>query len=383
VPIAFTNATAITPFRVARQSCIVVEGTRITQFGSLDSVQVPANTQVHDLRGKYVVPGFIDLHLHGGGGCAFNSPEEGSFDRLLDYFISHGTTRLLATIHADEKSRFLSAIGDVAEFCRKGSRHGVLHGIHLEGPFLNREMRGALDDAHLWDATVDNELLLERVGRGFIKLMTMAPEIPGARDVMQVAAQAGIVLAVAHSKARYEDLDPAIDQGLSQVTHIFNAMPTMHHRNPGVLTAAFLRRELKVHLIADGVHVHPAVVTLLYKVKGASGIILISDAISASGCDDGTYSLSSRDVTVRHGRAYLADGTLAGSTVTLDRSVKFLVENTDIPIQDAVRMATLNPARTLGLDRTKGVIAVGRDADLVVLDKDLEVEMVLVDGERM
>jgi len=175
----------------------------------------------------------------------------------------------------------------------------------------------------------------------------------------------------------------AIDLGLSQVTHIFNAMPPIHHRTPGVLTAAFLRRELKVHLIADGIHVHPAIVTLLHRLKGESGIILISDAVTPSGCEDGTYEFSDQEVTVRRGRAYLRDGTLAGSTVTLDRSVKFLVENTDIPIQEAVRMATLNPARALALDRQKGVIAVGRDADLVVLDKGLEVDTVLIGGRAV
>lgn len=380
-PIVFINATAITPFRIAPKSCVVIEDGKISQLGSFDSVYLPPNARVIDLEGRYLLPGFIDLHVHGGKGFDFSDTSQEELETILDYFVSHGTTHLLATLYPDKKRTFLKAIQTLASRCRKKPRRGVLHGIHIEGPFLNKAMSGALNAEYFWDATIDNMLLLEKTGRGFIKLMTVAPEIPGGQDVMQVAAQEDIILCIAHSDAFYKDIEEAIDLGLSQVTHIFNAMAPMHHRKPGTVTAALLRRELKVHLIADGFHVHPAVVNLLYRLKGPSGIILISDAIAASGQKDGPYVLADQSVTVKRGRAYLADGTLAGSTTTLDKSLMFMAEKTDIPFQEAVRMATLNPARVLGLDHSKGILAIGKDADLVVMNQSYGVDMTLIEGE--
>ena len=380
-PLAFVNATIITPFRVAHSTCLIIEGGKITQLGTGDSVYLPAHAQVIDLEHRYLMPGFIDLHVHGGGGFDFTSSNEQQIASALDYYISHGITKLLPTVYVEEEKKYLQTIRDLAAMSKKQERHGALYGIHLEGPFINREMRGALNEEYIWPGTIDNLFKLLKVGNGAIKLMTLAPEIPGALDIMQVSSQEGIALSVGHSCASFEDIEVAIDQGLSQVTHIFNAMPQLHHRHPGVLIAAFLKQELKVHLIADGFHVHPATVNLLYKLKGAGGIIMISDAISASGCKDGSYSLSGQPVTVKSGKAYLKNGSLAGSTVTLDQSLKYVVENTAIPLQEAVRMVTLNPARVLGLDHKKGILAVGKDADIVVMDKNFSVYMTLMDGE--
>ena len=379
-PIVFANATAITPFRVARRSYVVIEQGKISQLGDADAVYLPPNARVIDLEGRYLLPGFIDLHVHGGKGFDFSTASREEAGEILAHFISHGTTRLLATVYPLEAQSFLEALRGLALLREEGCRHGALLGIHIEGPFLNKAVSGALDSDYFWDANIDNMLLLQEAARGAIRLMTIAPEVPGSQDVMQVATQEGIVLAIAHSAASYEDIDVAIDLGLSQVTHIFNAMVPMHHRKPGTLTAALLRRELKTHLIADGFHVHPAVVDLLYRLKGPSGIVLISDATAACGCTEGQYQVAGKKVNVRRGRAYLDDGTLAGSTVTLDRSVEFMVEKTGVPLQEAVRMVTLNPARVLGLDRSKGMLAVGKDADLVVMDRTYGVEMTLIDG---
>jgi N-acetylglucosamine-6-phosphate deacetylase len=212
-------------------------------------------------------------------------------------------------------------------------------------------------------------------------MMTIAPELEGSAEVMQRAAQDGVVLAIAHSEARYEDIEIAIDNGLSQVTHIFNSMHPVHHRTPGVLSGALLKRELKVHLIADGIHVHPAVIQLLYKLKGPEGIILITDAISATSMEDGVFDMGGKKITVREGTAHLDDNTLAGSTITLEKAVKVMVEKVGVPVTEAVRMVSLNPARVLGLDRRKGILAVGKDADMVVLDNDYEVQMTIIGGQ--
>ena len=173
----------------------------------------------------------------------------------------------------------------------------------------------------------------------------------------------------------------AIDNGLSQVTHIFNAMHPVHHREPGVLTGALLNRELKVHLIADGIHVHPAVIQLLYKLKGPEGIILVTDAISATGTKNSIFEMAGKKVKIEDGMALLDDNTLAGSIVTLEKAVKVMVKKVGIPITEAVRMASLNPARVLGLDHKKGILAVGKDADFVVMNEDFDVHMTIVNGQ--
>ena len=215
---------------------------------------------------------------------------------------------------------------------------------------------------------------------GTLKVMTIAPELPGALDVMRRAARHGVVLALAHSRAPYEQIEEAIDNGLTQVTHIFNAMDPMHHRRPGVVTGALLCNELKVHLIADGMHVHPAVMRLLLKIKGPAGIVLISDAVRGSGMPDGEYEFTGRRVCVADGRVTLPDGTLAGSSLTMEQAVRVMVELVGAPITDAMRMASLNGARVLGVDDRKGVVAVGRDADLVVFDDRFQVRMTIMAG---
>jgi N-acetylglucosamine-6-phosphate deacetylase len=379
-PIALINGTIVTPFRVAENEFIVVENGKIAQMGKRDSVALPRGADVIDATGKIITPGFVDLHMHGSCGHFFNEADQKAIDEIIDFNISHGTTCLLATLYIDERRRFIKKIGDIARYIKQKRRWGVLNGIHLEGPFINKKMKGALNEHFIQDATVDAWLALKKAGQGEIKQMTIAPEIKGMPDIMRLAVQDGIVLAVAHSEAKYEDIEVAIDNGLSQVTHIFNAMHPMHHRDPGVVAAALLKRELKVHLIADGTHVHPAMIDLLYRLKGASGIILISDAISAAGKEDGLYSMAGKEVIVKNGMAYLLDGTLAGSTVTMEKAVATMVRKARIPLDEAVRMGSLNPARVLGIDHEKGILAAGKDADMVVMNDNFDVEMTIIGG---
>lgn len=379
-PLALLNSRVVTPFRMAETQCIVISDGQVSQMAARSGISIPPGAEVLDLEGRLVAPGFVDLHIHGADGSSFNWADDRQIDSILDYAIKHGTTRMLATLYLDEESHFLETIARLADYAQRGRRYSVLQGIHLEGPFINRALKGAMNDRFIWEPTMENWRTLQKQGNGFIRMMTIAPELPGALQIMQAAAHERVVLAIAHSRAKYEDIEVAIDNGLSQVTHMFNAMDPMHHRTPGIVTAALLKRELKLHLIADGVHVHPAVMALLYKLKGASGIILITDAISAAGKEDGAYDLAGQTVTVRQGKAYLDPDTLAGSTLSMEKAVKTMVEKVSIPLHEAFRMATLNPARVLGVDHAKGIVAVGKDADLIVLNEDFGVAMTIIGG---
>ena len=378
--LVLTNATVVTPFRVAENHCIVAEDGRITQLGTANKVGKPSGARVIDVQGDIVCPGFIELHVHGGKGKNFNGGTEEDFDQITRFHSEHGTTLMLATLYVDEEKAYLQTIRDLAGYCAEPGNE-LLYGIHLEGPFINRAMKGAMNEDYIWQANASNCQTLKEAGGGHIKMITLAPELTGIDQIMQLAAQDGIVIGIAHSQARYEDIEVAIDNGLTQVTHIFNAMHPLHHRTPGVITAALLKRELKVHLIADCIHVHPAVIKLLYKLKGPTGIVLITDAVSATGQEDGTYELGGQQIHMKDQKVHLEDGTLAGSVITLEKSVKNLIEQVNIPIHEAIRMASLNPARVLGLDNRKGILAVGKDADMVVLDSEYEVRMTVIGGE--
>jgi N-acetylglucosamine-6-phosphate deacetylase len=217
--------------------------------------------------------------------------------------------------------------------------------------------------------------------RGLIKMMTIAPELPGAIEVMREAANEGVVLSIGHSMAYYEDIELAIDNGAAHVTHMFNAMRPFHHRKPGVIVGALLRDELKIELIADTMHVHPAIMEMLLKFKKASGIILITDSIRAGGMHEGEYEFADQKVIMEGGKAYLEDGTLAGSTLTLPMAVKNMVKTAGAKITDAIRMASLNGAKVLSVEDRKGILAAGKDADLVVLNEDYSVEMTIMMGK--
>ena len=211
--------------------------------------------------------------------------------------------------------------------------------------------------------------------------MTIAPERPGATEVMRAAAREGVVLSIGHSMANYAEIEVAIDNGAAHVTHIFNAMRPFHHRNPGVILGALLRNELKIELFADTLHVHPAVMELLIKLKGANGIVLVSDSIRAGGMHEGEYEFADQKVYMKEKKAYLEDGTLAGSTLTLNAAVKNIIETANAKITEAIRMASLNGAKVLNIENSTGILAVGKNADVIVLDNEYEVEMTIINGK--
>jgi N-acetylglucosamine-6-phosphate deacetylase len=255
-----------------------------------------------------------------------------------------------------------------------------LLGCHLEGPFLNPERAGALDPRHMRppDAALLDRLL--DAGAGSVQTVVIAPELPGALDLVAATADEGVLVAIGHTDATYEQALAAFDRGARAATHLFNAMRPLDHREPGAAGAALAGARVTAEVIADGVHLHPATLRLAYDAKGPERLALITDATQAAGLPDGDHALGDRPITVSGGQARTADGALAGSTLTMDRAVRVSVELAGIPLADALTMASATPAALLGLGRVKGRIAPGADADLVVLDGDCRAIGTLIAG---
>lgn len=376
---AIRNVDIVTPFRIIQQGTIIVEGKKIAGIGKTAEVTVPKGMRTYDLDGMILTPGYIDLLVHGGGGYGFADMSLEAVEHISQHFFRHGTTGLLAALYSKPESDMVADVRRIAEFCIS-SKNSNVWGMHLEGPFINKKWHGAMKVDYLWQPSVDGWTKLHAAGQGYIRLMTLAPELPGMADVMRAAAKNGVVLSIGHSAAMFEEVLMAIDNGAAHITHLFNAMTPFHHRQPSVAVAALLQNELKVELIADGFHVHPAVMKLIYNIKGDGGIILITDAIRASGMPDGEYTFMDQKIIVREKKAYLENGTLAGSTLTMEAAVKNMVELVGVPLTDAVRMASLNGAKVLGLEHKKGILAVGKDADLVILNQSFDVQMTIYEG---
>jgi N-acetylglucosamine-6-phosphate deacetylase len=356
---------------------VIVEGARIRE---VRGDPVPAGGATLELGNRWIVPGFIDLHVHGGGGAQCNTADPEEIASVARFHAAHGTTALLATTVAapvQELEAALRAIADCTE-----PRGAAVLGAHLEGPFLSPARPGAMDPAAFAAPDPDVLARLLAAGDGCARLMTIAPELPGALELIGSLAGAGVVASIGHTDATYVQARAAVDAGARAATHVFNAMRPMHHREPGVLGAVLDLPEVMCELICDGVHVDPVALRLAHRAKGTAGIGLVTDAIAGAGMPDGEYRLGAASVSVVDGRATVDGGeVLAGSTLTMDAAVRNAVGFLDVSVEEAVTLASGNPARLLGLDARKGKLAPGFDADLVVLDDELQVRGTLARGE--
>ncbi len=377
---ALTGGKIITPFRALNDGVIIVEDGKISELGKSSEIKIPKGCKIYDTKDMIVCPGFVDLLTHGGAGHGFADNSEESINTISKYLLEHGSTTVLASLFAKPEKLLLDDLKRLANFIEKHPESNI-RGIHMEGPFLNKQLKGAMNESYLWEPSVESWYKIWKASKGQIKIMTIAPELPGSASVMQAAAKEGVVLSIGHSMATYDEVENAIDNGAAHVTHIFNAMKPFHHREPGIILGSLLHNELKIELIADTLHVHPAVMELLLKLKGASGIILVSDSIRAGGMHEGEYEFADQKIFMKEKRAFLADGTLAGSTLTLNVAVKNMVETAGAKITEAVRMASLNGVKVLNLDHKKGILAVGKDADIVVMNQKYEVFMTIIGGK--
>ncbi len=374
--ITIGNARLVTPDGV-RTGWLRVEGDRITSLGEGTT---PHDRGEHvDAARRWVVPGAVDTHIHGGAGAAFTDADPERAMRVVEFNRSQGVTALVGGIVSAAPSDTLDQIAALAELCDSGD----LAGIYLEGPFIARSKCGAHDpDLLRAPDRVEFDRML-KAGRGHVRMVTLAPELPGALELVGAAVDTGVVVAVGHTEASYDQARAAFDAGASVATHLYNQMRPLHHRDPGPIAAALTDERVTVELINDGVHVHPAATQLVFDAVGSDRVALVTDAMSATGLPDGGYRLGGVHVTVAQGRATVTDtGAIASSTIVLPEAVRRAVDQLDgVDIVAATRAGATTPARALGLDSAgMGALRPGNRADLAVLDDELVVDAVMHRG---
>ena len=340
---------------------MLVDGDTITATGH---GAAPHADQRIDVGGEWLVPGFIDLHCHGGGGHSFEDGPDAIVAALATHR-AHGTTRSVISLVANPVPVLTRNLATIADLC---DADPLLLGAHLEGPFLESEHRGAHNPAYLQDPQPAVVAELLEAARGCIRHMTVAPDLPNAMETIEILVEAGVVVAVGHTNATAEQSALAFASGARMLTHAFNAMPGIHHRAPGPVVAAFENESIILELIVDAVHVHPDVVRLAF--AAAPGrVAIVTDAMAAAGSADGDYQLGSLAVTVKDGQAVLrGTNTIASSTLTMDRALRIAIDTVGLSPRDAVEAVTLAPAKALGLERRLGLLAPGYAADAVMLD---------------
>ncbi len=361
----------VLPPETVHNGQLIIDGTRIGRTA-------PANAQFIDVTGHYVVPGFVDIHNHGGGGASFTS---GSVDDILKGIHTHrlhGTTTLVASTVTGDMDFLTRRAGLLSELAEQGE----IAGIHFEGPFISPCRKGAHAEDLLRDPHPADVRKLLDASRGQARMVTLATELPGGTDSVRLLAEHGVIAAIGHTDATYEQTVEAIDAGATVATHLFNAMPPLGHRTPGPIAALLEDDRITVELINDGTHLHPAALQLAFHRAGARRVAFITDAMDAAGFGDGRYWLGPLEVEVADGVARLAsDGTIAGSTLTLDRAFQRAVTVDGLSVEDAVQALSATPARLLGMSDRIGSLEPGKDADLVLLDADFELKGVMRRGE--
>jgi N-acetylglucosamine-6-phosphate deacetylase len=329
-----------------------------------------------------IVPGFIDMHVHGGDGADFMDATDEAVSRVAAFHARHGTTALAATTLSGSREAIRDAVGAIARMAGERSRDGAeICGIHLEGPYINIHRAGAQNAASIRPADIQEVDALLKQAPDLRWIITLAPELEGARGLIEHFRER-ILFSIGHTAADYAEASVALEWGASHFTHLFNAMTGVHHREPGTAGAALVSPHATAELIADGIHVHPAVLRIAAMAM-PKRLALITDAVRAAGMPEGTYKLYEHEFSVTEGAARLTDGTLAGSVLTMRRAVQNMVELAGLPFDIVIPLATEVPARILGVWDHKGWIAPGYDADLVVLSPKFEVERVFVRGHEL
>jgi N-acetylglucosamine-6-phosphate deacetylase len=364
-------------------SVCISESGKIASISAGAAVADPTLKKI-DIKGNSIIPGMIDIHVHGGMGVSFGVGDLFSdLEKYSRFATSHGVTGFLLSITGPNTAEITRIVKEYVQiFEQNHDWPGAIPlGIHLEGPFLNKEKHGAFNPAWIHNPSINEANAYLDAGNGWIKHISMAPELAGAEETAQLLASAGVVISLGHSNTNFETASAALKGRFSHVTHTFNAQSALHQREPGVVGAVLASDQCSAELIGDRLHVHPAAMRILYRCLGADRVVLITDAMQAAGMPDGNYELLEQVITVKNGRATLPDGTIGGSTETMEGCLRTIVKLAGVPMKDAVKMTSFNPAKVIKEDASIGSIEIGKEANLAILDDDFNVLMTIVKGK--
>jgi N-acetylglucosamine-6-phosphate deacetylase len=376
-------ATVFTPTEVLERSAVVVsDDGKIAYVGPMENAPRVDGLRL-DLRGRIVVPGFINIHVHGGHGITFWQPDTLAEDleAYSHWVAENGVVGFLCSILAPDAEKLVAIIKNYVGLFKAGVTGAEALGIHLEGPFMSLEKKGAQNPDWLRDPVIEEAQAFLDAGQGWIRQMTLAPELQLADEVASMYRKAGVVISLGHSNTDYETARAALHGNWTNITHTYNAQSGLHHRKPGVVGAILDSDEITAELIADMIHVHPGGMKVLIRCLGTDRVVLITDAVGAAGLPNGVYESVGMKVTVKDGRSTLADGTIAGGCATLNQCVRNVHKEVGVPLVEAVKMASLNPARAMGFADRLGSITEGKDASIAVIDDKVNVYMTMVKGK--
>lgn len=363
----------------------IKKGSILVENGKISKINPSTESLVNDITtidgdGLYLSPGFIDVHIHGAGGYDTMDGTYESINNIAKTIVKNGTTSFLPTTMTVSIPEILQSVSAIAEAKKNGTDGANVLGAHLEGPFISPDAIGAQNPKYIEKPSIETFKKMVGNNEDAVVSLTLAPEIEGAKELIEYLSNKNILCSIGHTKATYNQAMDGIKWGARHATHLFNAMTPLHHRNPGVVGAVF-DSDITTETISDGIHISYPVLRTSYKIKGTDKVLLITDAMMACCMPDGEYSLGGQIVIVKDGAARLKTGSLAGSVLTLNKAIKNIYENTNYPLYEIVKMATYNGAKHCKVDDRKGLIKEGYDADLVLFDEDINIKTVIVNGK--
>jgi len=371
------NAKLVTPAGVYNPGWLRCKGGVIIALGSGAAPETHEG-DIIDAGGDWLLPGFVDIHVHGGMGAEAMDATPEALRAMSRFSAENGVTAFLPTTWTDSAERIQAALANIAACTGPQPDGATIAGAHMEGPYLNPSKCGAQSTLHIRAAARDE--VMPWLDMNVIRLISLAPEIPENRWLITECTRRGITVSAAHTAATYDEMLYAASLGVTHATHTYNAMTGLHHREPGTLGAVLTLPQVRCEIIADNIHVHPGAMKLAFAAKGAGGIVLVTDAIRGAGMPDGTYPVDDREITVKDGSARLADGTLAGSILTMNAALRNFMNATGAPLETIWPVTSLNPAQAVGIASRKGSLEIGKDADLVLVDDSISVHLTMVEG---
>jgi N-acetylglucosamine-6-phosphate deacetylase len=373
-----SNARIILPTTVFERGWLLTEGKRISRIGKNDAPAFDA-AQTFDARGLTLIPGFIDVHVHGAVGHEMMDANPDGLRAMAQFYAQHGVTGFLPSTWTAPNDQIMAALELVAELQGPQVNGATILGVHLEGPYLSLDKPGAMRQQDIRHA--ERNEALSYLAVGVIRLLSIAPEYEENKWLIGECVRRGVTVSVAHTGATYEQIVEAERLGVSHATHTYNAMTGLLHRAPGALGAVMTLSDIYCELIADNIHVHPAAMKLLYAAKGPHHLVLITDSVGSNGLPDGNYEQDGRTVVVSNGTIHLENGTLAGSSLTMDRGLKNLMTATGQTLEQLWQTSSLNAARSIHISDHKGSLEVGKDADMILVDSDINVHLTIAEGQ--